>query len=172
LRVNITHEGRGCMKKSSTERLLNFFLLLVTVSASAAVVNYALIINNKDSTIRDPTYREMLNFIALDQTDKNTFIEENYTCLNFAVDVKNNAFLKGYKCGLVYIVFTSSAHTIVCFNTTDQGLIYIEPQNDAIVKPIAGQPYWDRTRYNPPLYNDTIIYVAIVWNTNIVFFYH
>jgi hypothetical protein len=78
--------------------------------------------------------------------------------------------LKGYKCGFVYIVFPSSAHTIVCFNTTDCGLVFIEPQNDAIVKPIVGQPYWDRTRYIPPLYDDTIIYMAVVWSTNIVFF--
>ena len=159
------------MENSSTEKLFNFFLILITVIAAVAVVNYTSIINSKDSTIRDLTYQEMLNFIVLDQTDKNTFNEENYTCLNFAADVKNHAFLKGYKCGLVYVVFPNSAHTIVCFNTTDHGLIYIEPQNDAIIRPIVGQPYWDRIKYYPPLYNDTIIYMAIVWNTNIVFFY-
>jgi hypothetical protein len=113
--------------------------------------------------IRDLAYQEMLNFIALDQTDKNTYVEGTYTCWNFAADVKYHAFLKGYKCGLVYIEFPSSAHAIVCFNTTDQGLIYIEPQNDAMVKPIIGQFYWDRTKYSPPLYNDTIIYIEIVW---------
>jgi len=159
------------MKKPSTEKLSNFFLILVTVISGVAVVNYASIVNGKEGTVRDPAYQEMLDFIAFDQTDRNGFNEENYTCLNFALDVKNHAFLKGYKCGLVYVVFPSSTHTVVCFNTTDRGLVYIEPQNDAIVKPIAGQQYWDRTKYGPPHYNDTIIYIAIVWNTNIVFFY-
>jgi hypothetical protein len=158
------------MKNSFTEKLSDYFLILITVTAAVAVINYVSIINNK-GTVRDPTYQEMLDFIALDQTDQNIFSGKNYTCLNFAVDVKNHAFLKGYKCGLVYVIFPSSAHTIVCFNTTDSGLIFVEPQNDAIVKPIVGQPYWDRTKYIPPLYNDTIIYMAVVWNTNIVFFY-
>jgi hypothetical protein len=170
--VNIIYEGRGCMKNLSTEKLFDYFLILITATATVAVVNYASTINNNGDTVRNPTYQEMLDFIAFDQTVKNTFNEKNYTCLNFAVDVKNHAFLKGYKCGLVYIVFPSCAHAIVCFNTTDLGLIFIEPQNDAIVKPIVGQPYWDRTKYIPPLYNDTIIYMAIVWNTNIVFVYH
>jgi hypothetical protein len=114
-------------------------------------------------TIRDLAYQEMLNFLALDQTDKNMYVEGTYTCWNFAADVKYHAFLKGYKCGLVYIEFPGSAHAVVCFNTTDQGLFYIEPQNDAIMRPVVGQFYWDRTKYNPPLYNDTIIYMETVW---------
>jgi len=128
--------------------------------------------NTRDTAIRNPTYQEMLRFITLDQTDKNAFNMENYTCLNFAEDVRNHALQRGYKCGLVYVMFPSSSHAIVCFNTTDLGLIYIEPQNDAVVKLKVGQPYWDRTEYRPPLYDDRIIYIAIVWNTNTVFLYN
>jgi len=111
--------------------------------------------------IRDPTYQEMLNFIALDSTDENEY-SENYTCFHFTADVKNHAFQAGYKCGFVYIEFPDSAHAIVCFNTTDQGLIFIEPQSDEIVTLTIGQPYWDRTEYSPT-YNDTVISFTIIW---------
>jgi len=103
--------------------------------------------------IRDPTYQEALQFIALDQTDKNQYNEENYTCLNFAADFKINAFDAGYRCGFVFVEFAEGGHAIVCFNTTDYGLIFVEPQNDNIVNLEIGQPYWD----------DIVVRYTIVW---------
>jgi len=114
-------------------------------------------------TIRDPTYLEVLQFLKIDQTDKNEYNEENYTCINFAADFKNNAFKAGYRCGYVEIEFPEHAHAIVCFNTTDHGLIFIEPQTDEIVNPIIGLPYWNRAIYEPPDYDDTIVRIIIVW---------
>lgn len=95
-------------------------------------------------TIRDPTYQEVLIFISEDKTDENEYIPGKYTCLNFAADFKNNAFQAGYRCGFVEIEFPEAAHAIVCFNTTDQGLIFIEPQTDEIVTLSVGEFYWDR----------------------------
>lgn len=114
-------------------------------------------------TIRDPTYEEVTQFITSDQTDKNEYNKENYTCANFAADIKNNAFTIGYRCGYVGIEFPDSAHAIVCFDTIDHGLIFIEPQDDEIVTLEIGQPYWDRTKYPEPTYDDTIIRFLIVW---------
>lgn len=112
--------------------------------------------------IRDPTCREMLNFIASDRTNENEY-SENYTCFHFTADVKSHAFQAGYRCGFVYILFPDDAHAIVCFNTTDQGLIFIEPQSDEIVTLAIGQPYWNRTEYLPPDYNDTVISFTVIW---------
>jgi hypothetical protein len=112
--------------------------------------------------IRDPTYQEMLNFIASDRTDENEY-SENYTCFHFTADVKNNAFEEGYRCGFVYILFPDSAHTIVCFNTTDHGLIFIEPQFDDIVTLSIDQSYSNLNGYEQPDYNDTIISFTIIW---------
>lgn len=112
--------------------------------------------------IRDPTYEEMINFIAADKTDENEW-SENYTCLHFTADVKNNAFNSGYRCGFVHIEFPDGAHAIVCFNTTNNGLIFIEPQDDRIVTLTIGQPYWDRAFYPPPGYNDTVVSFLIIW---------
>jgi hypothetical protein len=51
----------------------------------------------------------------------------------------------GYRFGFVYTEFWDSAHAIACFDTTDNGLIYVEPQTDEIVSVSVGQPYCDYT---------------------------
>lgn len=112
--------------------------------------------------IRDPTYKEMLDFIALDKTDENEY-SESYTCIYFTRDVKNHAFDKGYRCGFVYIEFPNAAHAIVCFNTTDHGLVFIEPQYDDIVVLEIGRSYSALNGYIRPKYDDTIIRFTIIW---------
>jgi len=113
--------------------------------------------------IRDPTYQEVLSFIVFDQTDKNQYDEETYTCVNFAADFKNNAFHVGYRCGYVIIEFPDHAgHAIVCFNTTDKGLVFIEPQHDEIARLIIGEHYFDRAKYEIT-YDDIVVRFMIVW---------
>jgi len=90
--------------------------------------------------IRDPTYDEAIAFTNSDKTDENKYTP-NYVCYDFTADFNTNAFQMGYRCGFVYIEFFDSAHAIVYFNTTDGGLIYIEPQSDEIVTLAIGQPY-------------------------------
>jgi len=111
--------------------------------------------------IRDPTYAEALKFIATDKTNENQY-SQDYTCFHFVADFKENAFQNGYRCGFVYVEFPSSAHAIICFNTINHGLIFIEPQDDSIVILIIGEPYWDRSLYEPS-YDDTIVSFAIIW---------
>lgn len=111
--------------------------------------------------IRDPTLREALHFLTTDPTDSNEYTD-TYQCRHFTADVKNHAFEAGYRCGYVYIGFQDGAHAIICFETIDEGLIFIEPQDDSVVQVIVGQTYWDRTKYNPT-YNDTIMEYVITW---------
>lgn len=113
--------------------------------------------------IRDPTYQEVLQFIASDQTDENAYDEESYNCFHFTADVEMNAFEMGYRAGFVYVEFAESAHSAVAFNTTDQGLIFIEPQWDDIVALTIGQSYSEINNYVSPLYDDTIVHYVIVW---------
>jgi len=119
-------------------------------------------LNARGFNIRDPTYTEAITFMTLDQTDQHEYDDETYTCWNYVADFKNNAFEVGYRCGDVAIEFPDSAHAIVCFNTTDYGIIFIEPQSDEIVNPKIGEQYWDRTQYEP-LYDDTIVRIFIIW---------
>ena len=111
--------------------------------------------------IRDPTYSESMWFLSSDRTDENEYTE-NYTCHDFASEFKNNAFYAGYRCGYVYIEFPESAHAIICFDTTDYGLLYVEPQNDQIVTLKIGEPYFDRDLYIVD-FDDTIIDFDIIW---------
>jgi peptidoglycan hydrolase CwlO-like protein len=101
---------------------------------------------------RDPTLGEALVFINLDTTDENEYTED-YVCYDFTADFNSNAFQMGYRCGFVYIEFDESAHAIACFNTTDSGLIYVEPQTDEIVNIAVGQEY----------INHVIVRIGIIW---------
>jgi hypothetical protein len=113
-------------------------------------------------TVRDPTYAEAIAFVNSDTTDENEY-SETYVCLHYSADFKNNAFEAGYRCGYTHIKFPETAHAIVCFNTVDEGLIFIEPQLDDIVTLVIGDPYWNRTIYEPPDYDDTIVSFDIIW---------
>ncbi len=86
----------------------------------------------------------MINFISKDKTneDKN-YTEGKYECVNFAKDVNNNAESNALRCAFVKIRFNSGeTHSLVAFNTTDKGLIHIEPQTDQEVNLTIGKDYW------------------------------
>jgi predicted nuclease with TOPRIM domain len=102
--------------------------------------------------IRDPTYAEAIAFINSDRTNENEYTDD-YVCYDFTADFNTNAFQMGYRCGFVYIEFDDSAHAIACFNTTDSGLIYIEPQTDEIVDVAVGQMYL----------GEVILKTGIIW---------
>ncbi len=111
--------------------------------------------------LRDPTYQEALQFIKLDQTDKSLYKEGEYTCANFAADFKNNALKAGFRCGYVIVFMVDGSHALNCFNTTDKGFVFVEPQEDEIIILTVGQPYWSGTRIGS--YNDTVISFLTTW---------
>ena len=127
------------MEKGVIERVS--FLSMIIVSAVIVGVIAARNIDlEEDYNLRDPTYKEAAQFIRSDQTDKNQY-NQSYTCINFANDFRDNALNEGYRCGYVAIEFGETSHVIVCFNTSDNGLIFIEPQTDEIVTLTAEQSY-------------------------------
>jgi hypothetical protein len=115
--------------------------------------------------VRDHSYREMKSFLASDKTESNTYDEISYNCYDFASDVHNHATELGYRCGFVYIEFTEGAHAIVCFNTTDRGLIFIEPQYDLEVSLIRGKPITATftESFSYYLIQDIVIDYGIIW---------
>lgn len=112
--------------------------------------------------LRNPSMLDVYDFIEDDRTDENEYIIGEYTCRNFAIDLKFNSFKIGYLCYYTIVNFPESSHAIVSFNTTDRGLVYIEPQNDDIMEPQIGNVYWDRTKYSEISYNDTIIDILLI----------
>lgn len=131
---------------------------IIVDSLSNTSVSY----ENTSVSYKNPTYNEAIIFVYLDKTDLNEY-SQNYTCGCFAMDFKNNSLRAGYRCGVVIVVFSVMGHMIDCFNTTDRGLIFIEPQTDKIVTLTIGQPYWNRLEYQAPEYNDTILRLIIIW---------
>jgi hypothetical protein len=112
--------------------------------------------------IRDPTYQEMLSFIASDQTNTHEY-SGSYDCYDFTNELCNNAFNNGYRAGFVYIEFLYDAHALVCFRTVDKGLVFIEPQSDDIMNVVIGEHYWNRAVYEAPTYDDMIMNYDVIW---------
>jgi hypothetical protein len=133
-------------------------------------VNYEGLMAGHGYTIKDPTYNEMLQFIADDDTDKTEYIEDEYECTGFATDLCNRAEEKGIRCAYVSIRFPGGrGHAIVAFNTIDKGLVYIEPQYDDLVEIEIGKPFYQCVvpsgsyTYEKPAQDDTILEVMVAW---------
>jgi hypothetical protein len=111
--------------------------------------------------LKDPTYHELVKFINQDTINENEY-NETYTCLQFSLDLYKNAYNSGIRSGFVLIFFDNNSHLVNCFNTTDYGIIYVEPQTDAIVTLKIGEKYWNRKSLNIE-YDDTISSILITW---------
>jgi hypothetical protein len=115
-------------------------------------------------TLQNPTYQEMKTFLAQDPTNVNNYVEDKYVCVDFAAAVNNNAEAKGIRCAVVDIFYPDGyGHTIVAFDTTDRGLIYIEPQFDQEVKLVVGRSYSQLNNFTAAPRDDTIKRYLVVW---------
>jgi hypothetical protein len=120
--------------------------------------------------LKDPTYQEMKSFINSDKTDLKLYDRTNYNCSDFSADVILNAAKQKIRCAYVSIYFAGdTGHAIIAINTTDRGLIYIEPQEDEEVNLQVGKNYYQCVipkpgyYYTKPSYNDTILKFTIIW---------
>jgi len=123
-------------------------------------------------TLRDPTYEEAVEFLNRDKTNENEYIEDSYgvyVCSHFARDVCNNAEIEGLRCAFVEIRYPMAAHSIIGFDTIDEGFVYFDPQGDEKVNPVKGKPYYQCVEpkpgyyYVPPPYDDTIMDILVIW---------
>lgn len=119
----------------------------------------------------DITYAESRVFIRYqDQTEQTQYDDETFSCINYALTVNNNAEEKGMRCGVVIIYFLySGPHAIVAFDTTDEGIVFFEPQTDEKVNLQEYKDYWSecvepRWSYYYYAYSDMIVdYYEIFW---------
>jgi len=151
------------------------FVMILSIGIAVGYVAYSAVWESQCNAImhrllnippndnfHDPTYAEIKNFVAYDNTDEHSYAS-NYVCLNFAADVIRNAGNKNIHCGLVALTFTDGkGHALVVFDTTDKGLIFIEPQNDEEVQVAVGAPY-EKSVYGLPLLVENIIKINIYW---------
>jgi hypothetical protein len=116
-----------------------------------------------NATLRNPTYFEAEQFVASDKTASHPYVIGSYTCANFAADFRSNALRAGYECGIAFLYFPDNAcHALNCFNTTDKGLVFVEPQLDKFVNVAVGKAY-QAEKVIPPFYNATVMWYYIDW---------
>jgi hypothetical protein len=114
--------------------------------------------------LHNPTYQEMKTFLSQDNTDSKTYAEDKYVCVDFSAAVNNNAEAEGIRCAIVDIFHPEGyGHTVVAFETTDRGLIYIEPQFDREVELVIGKSYSQINNFTPAPRDDTIERFVIIW---------
>ncbi len=133
-------------------------------------VNYDRLTEGYGYVLRDPRYDEMLDFLERDRTSEQEYVDSEYTCLDYAADVKANAAREGIRCAYVGIEYRGgSGHAIVAFDTTDRGLVFIEPQFDWEVELEVGRRYYQCVvtpsghSIATPDYDDTITRFVIIW---------
>jgi hypothetical protein len=78
------------------------------------------------------TWTELVSFLEKDHTNWNPYVPGKYTCLDFSTDLVANATQQGIKTWIVAVDFTDGGpgHAFVAFETSDRGIVYIEPQAD------------------------------------------
>lgn len=123
-------------------------------------------------TLRDPSYSEAVSFLAGDKTDKNEYIKDTYgvyVCSHFSRDVCNNAEKEELRCAFVELRFKDGGHTIIAFDTIDEGLVYFDAITDERAEPVIGKRYYQCIvprpgyYYAKPSYDDTIMDILVVW---------
>ena len=92
-------------------------------------------------TLKNPTFQELRDFILTDPTNRNEFMPNQYECRHFATQVSNNAEAAGLRCAFVLLGYKIGQHAVIAFDTTDRGLVYIEPQTDSRIHPEVGGKY-------------------------------
>jgi hypothetical protein len=81
---------------------------------------------------RPITWSELTQFLADDHTNWHEYVTGVYNCVNFAIDLVANAKKQKIDAWIVTVDFSGSdtGHAFVGFNTTDKGVVWIEPQSD------------------------------------------
>jgi hypothetical protein len=93
--------------------------------------------------LHNPSYSEAMNFIKTDKTNYKKYDDETFNCAHYSLEVNNESESRGIRCAFVVVNLSGGvAHALVAFNTTDKGILYIEPQSDEKVNLEVGKDYW------------------------------
>ena len=154
----------------------------VKVKYDATLIEYKQERESYEYAMKDPSYNEMMIFLSADKTNEKPYIfedsiftPESYVCGDYSAETVMNAARQGMRCAFIFISFGVDVmgHACIAFNTTDRGLVFIEPQADAEVELEKGESYWAsvidpvtgiKGNYtNPVDYNDIVEEFIIVW---------
>lgn len=76
------------------------------------------------------TYAQLQSFLASDQTDKITYTD-TFNCVQFTQTLIDDARAQGFVVSAVYLKWVGEldGHDFTAFYTTDQGIVWIDPQD-------------------------------------------
>jgi hypothetical protein len=98
--------------------------------------------------IKTPSLQILKDFIEEDDTDKMKYVEGKFECTDFSNRFVMNFLKKGYFSCVAYLESEDKAHAIVAVNTTDYGVVYVEPQYDKIIYDLeVGDNYCEKINF-------------------------
>jgi hypothetical protein len=100
----------------------------ITVSPAAECEDVVLVDNPQ---AHNPTWNELMSFLASDNTEQHEYIPNVYDCSQFSRDLHNNAEAAGIRAAEVQVRFQNDpvGHALDAFITTDYGLVYVDCTN-------------------------------------------
>ena len=115
--------------------------------------NPIILVNNANA--KNPSWSQLVDFLARDPTDKQKYVYNSFVCGDFAEMLHNNAEKAGWRAAYVSIELGPSSylpgggHGLNAFDTTDRGLVYIDctapiaPSGsaDKVVDVVVGREY-------------------------------
>ncbi len=115
---------------SSVQNLLNIAQdtlegLGITTDISSECDDVELIDNPEAN---NPTWSELISFLAADRTENNDYVVDVYDCSQFSRDLHNNAEAAGIRTAEVQVWFKNetAGHALNAFITNDYGLVYVD----------------------------------------------
>ena len=77
-------------------------------------------------------YDDLREFLKNDTTHKNKY-SDGYVCQDYANELVGNALKNGIPACTVFLKHDKGSHSLVAFNTTDEGITFVEPQTSEFV---------------------------------------
>jgi len=100
--------------------------------------------HNDNSQAVNPTWNQLMTFIAQDKTDQYPYNINSFNCVNYSTTVYNNAETLNIETAMVTLNLRNSTagHAVNAFITSDYGLVYVDcTGNDAIARVETGKVY-------------------------------
>jgi len=104
----------------------------------------------KSKKLYTPTLKILREFINDDNTDGRIYDADTFDCTSFSNMFIDHFRKKGFYSCLVEIDFDdNTAHNLVAVNTSDMGIIYVEPQTDKMFYSLnIGDDYCDLVNWD------------------------
>ncbi|RLF78873.1 hypothetical protein DRN38_06670 [Thermococci archaeon] len=92
---------------------------------------------------KHPTFAEVKRFVEADSTITEFIRDHDAVCYHYALAMQRHAIEHGLFASIVVIRFKEHwGHAIVAFNTSDRGIVYVEPQCKLFVNITLGKDYF------------------------------